>query len=50
MNDDISTLIKETIKSIQVGLPEGFEITDDIKFEVNVVTEKLGKGGMVTLT
>ncbi|UBM59202.1 hypothetical protein LAG90_00825 [Marinilongibacter aquaticus] len=46
MNNDISTLITETIKSIQVGLPEGFEITDDIKFEVNVVTEKLGKGGM----
>ncbi|AWV98481.1 hypothetical protein [Arcticibacterium luteifluviistationis] len=47
MKNDISTLIEETIKSIQQGLPEGFEITDDIQFEVQVITNKTSKGGMV---
>ena len=46
MDNDISKLIKETIKSIENGLPEGFEITDDIQFEVQVVTSKTSKGGM----
>lgn len=46
MENDISKLIKETIKSIENGLPEGFEITDDIQFEVQVVTSKTSKGGM----
>ncbi|WP_304235177.1 hypothetical protein [Jiulongibacter sediminis] len=44
--NDISELITQTIDSIQKGLPQGFEITDDIRFEVQVITDKTSKGGM----
>ena len=46
MENDISRLITETINNIQAGIPEGFEITEDIQFEIQIVTNKTSKGGM----
>jgi hypothetical protein len=46
MSNNIKKFVNETIKEIQSGLPKNFEISDDIKFEISVVTSISGGGGL----
>lgn len=40
----IADFIRKTVKEIQSGLPEGYELTDEISFDISVVTSESDKG------
>jgi hypothetical protein len=46
MSKNIEKFVKETIKEIQNGLPKGFEITEDINFEISLQTTFTKEGGL----
>ena len=40
----IADFIQKTVKEIQSGLPDGYELTDEISFDISVVTTESDKG------
>lgn len=45
-DNSISEFIRQSVSEIQKGLPKGYELVDEIEFEVSVETELNRKGEM----
>ncbi len=48
MKSEITEFVKQTIKDIEMALPKGYEISDDIRFEINV-TKANNSGGKMDI-
>jgi hypothetical protein len=46
MDGTIKEFIKETVEEIQAGLPEGYEVSNEIKFNISLITTTNKKGGI----
>ena len=46
MDSTIKDFIRKAVQDIHAGLPEGYEISDEIEFDISVVTTINKKGGM----
>lgn len=46
MDSTIKDFIRKAVQDIHEGLPEGYEISDEIEFDISVVTTVNKKGGM----
>ena len=46
IDNSISDFIRQSISEIQKGLPEGYELVDEIEFEVSVQAETNRKGDL----
>ena len=46
MDGTIKDFIKITVEEIQTGLPEGYEVSDEINFDISVITTTNKKGGL----
>ena len=46
MDASIKDFIKKTIEEIQAGLPAEYDISDEIKFDISLITTDNKKGGV----
>lgn len=46
MDATISQFIEKTVRDVNAGLPEKYEISEGIEFEISVVSRETAKGGL----